>query len=392
MRVVINDFKFGKYEVHDEKVSWKGFGTAASFDGASLKGAEKTIYFFLELQKGNHTIKFFADETPSIKEIKVSQLGEDENFEVEKLRSSDYVKTDKKGIPFLSFVFLGIKPKGFSIASTCKSAAQKKTSDGDNLKVFVNGEILQNEKAPTSDKYKNFYFSGDLNKGKSEVLKIEPKAFEFLEDSVELWYDESPSVYVNIDLFDNVNRWISKVEKKILQSYYYSFVTTIAVTFKTIGWEYSSQFLFHSLKDKPEKLIFNNDNKLVAKIKENEEYQKIISIIKNQIRKEGESGQVQLGDVKNNLDVSFKGGDLEYSLHGLHKVDYEVISKKESEIEVNFTIFDVYDFVKKGYPLNLFKAPYIFANNQVDAAEFAGIVNNFEIEIRIQETLKIKDE
>ena len=148
----------------------------------------------------------------------------------------------------------------------------------------------------------------------------------------------------------------------------------------------------HSLKRNPKKLLFKNDDKLVAIIKGNNEYQKIISIIEEQIKKEGANGQIQLGDIKKKLDISFKGGDLEYSLHGIHKIDYEIISKKDKEIEVNFTLFDIYDFNKKGYSLNLFKAPYIFANNQVNSAELAGIISNFEIEIKLQESLKITDE
>ena len=84
LRVAIDGYEFGKYEVHDEKVSWKGFGTASSWNGASLKGGMKTVYFFLELQTGEHKVQFYADNTPAIKELSVVSLEEGEPFEIKK--------------------------------------------------------------------------------------------------------------------------------------------------------------------------------------------------------------------------------------------------------------------------------------------------------------------
>lgn len=43
LRIALDGFSFGKYEKHDEKISWKGFGTSSSWNGASLKGGTKTI-------------------------------------------------------------------------------------------------------------------------------------------------------------------------------------------------------------------------------------------------------------------------------------------------------------------------------------------------------------
>ena len=51
------------------------------------------------------------------------------------------------------------------IIASGRSGKQKDSTDGDNLKVLINGKIIQNEEAPTSDKYKNFYFSGDQLNG-----------------------------------------------------------------------------------------------------------------------------------------------------------------------------------------------------------------------------------
>ena len=51
LRISLDGFDFGKYERHQEMISWKSFGTSASWDGASLQGGTKTIYFFAELNE-----------------------------------------------------------------------------------------------------------------------------------------------------------------------------------------------------------------------------------------------------------------------------------------------------------------------------------------------------
>ena len=143
LRISIDDYEFGKYEINDESISWKGFGTASSWDGATLKGKTKTVYFFLQLQKGIHKIKFYADNTPVLKKIRILSLNSAEKFELEQEPPFQNIKLDKNGLPWISFIFLGIKPKDFFISSFCKSAKQKNGTDGDNLKVILNGKILE---------------------------------------------------------------------------------------------------------------------------------------------------------------------------------------------------------------------------------------------------------
>lgn len=77
LRAAIDNYEFGKHEAHQAKISWRGFGTAASWDGASLKGGTKTVYFFVALERGKHSIRFWADEKPTIHEIAVLQVDED---------------------------------------------------------------------------------------------------------------------------------------------------------------------------------------------------------------------------------------------------------------------------------------------------------------------------
>ena len=207
LRLILNGHEFGKFELHDEKISWKGFGTASSWDGASLKGSTKIIYFFVELNKGQHKLQFYADETPILKKIKVWQLKEGELFDLNDIQPKESIDIDEKCIPWLGFVFLGVKPKDFKISATCKTAT-KDNSDGNNVKVVANGRILKNEQAPTSRKYKNFYFSGDLDKGDKKNLELSPNKFLNVENSVELWYDQSPKIGISFKLFEKDNEYL----------------------------------------------------------------------------------------------------------------------------------------------------------------------------------------
>lgn len=205
LRITLDGYEFGKREIHEKKTSWHGFGTSAAWDGASLKGSDKTVYLFAELTDGEHSLTFIADGKPKLKKIEVYQLDkkktaiEDVIFEFNEKAAG--TKTDKNGIPWKSFVFQSqfnttpFKVKLIEITATCESAKQKGGTDGDNIKTYANGIIIKNPKAPTSNKYKNFFFSGDLSQGQTETLMLHGDQFSFSDSgdfSIELWYDESP--------------------------------------------------------------------------------------------------------------------------------------------------------------------------------------------------------
>lgn len=368
LRIALDDYDFGKYEIHDEKVSWKGFGTASSWDGASLKGNSKTIYFFVELQRGKHILQFFADKTPTLQELKILQFEKDEPFELQ-ARRNEPEKTDQKGIPWMSFIFLGVKPKHLSIEATTQSAAQKKSTDGDNLKVVTNGKIIQNPKAPRSQKYKNFYFSGDLNKGKTETITINPENFEYLEDSVELWYDQNPSATIHIQIFESIQEWLSKgVPESLKPKLYELALYMVSMGLSALNYDYSGQFLKHSLSKDPRKITFESTSRLAKRIKKDETYQQINLALKTQLKNGVLNGQIFLGDEKGGLKIEF-------------------YSKKISnhEYKVWIKLLDVYDFDAKKYDLNPIHNIVRIANE----LEKKEIQKNFEIEINIVDTIKI---
>ncbi len=234
LRVTLNNYKFGQEEVHNAKKSWQGFGTAASWDGDSLKGSEKTIFFFVKLASGKQTLKFTADGKPVLKEIKVLQLNQEgktiENAIFDFQETAPGTKTDEGGIPWKSFVFQGqfntdpFRVNLIDISATCKSGKQKNSTDGDNIKVYANDKIVTNPQAPTSKKYQNFFFSGDLSKGTPETLMLSGDQFAFNKSdfSVEIWYDEMPFLeQVKIEILGEtkydqkktLDRWIAKASE-----------------------------------------------------------------------------------------------------------------------------------------------------------------------------------
>lgn len=398
LRMELDGYEFGRHERHDEKTSWKGFGTASSWDGASLKGGTKIAYFFLELKKGQHTIKFYADETPILKEIKIWQLKKGESFELKNVSPDEKIDTDKKGISWRSFVFLGLKPKDFEISAICESSTKEK-SDGDNIKIVINGKILQSEKAPTSLKYKNFYFSGDLNKGKREKLQLSPNKFLQVENTVELWYDQSPKVDISFKLFDNDNEYLQKLDnfndKKASIRNKLNFGALLLEVFRP-DLEYTRKFLLYSISEKATDLKFGDSDSIAKKIKADIAYNKIKKIVIDDIRKGNMQAEINVEGI-----IAFETGDLFGALHGLKTLNFVAKKIAEKQFELEIVLFDIYDFEHKGF-LNAYTDNglyelknigedllFTYANDLADKGEFYEAVTNFDIHITIKDLLNI---
>ena len=397
MRVSLNGYEFGKLEIHAEKISYQGFGTSPSCDGASLKGGTKTTYFFVELNAGEHNLEFYADETPVLRELTVLQMKEGEVFdEIKSLQPSENIDTDEKGIPWLSFVFLGVKPKNFKITTICK-AATKDESDGDNVKVVVNGEILHNEQAPASDTYKNFYFSGDLDKGVERSLSITAEAFQLFEDSVELWYDQRPTLkQVKIELYENLEDYFDDLEDE--RWLYKKTLEVIAFGARATGMKYTGDFLSHALKDESEDLVFEKDDPIIQKIKNDKlAYNRILEIIKGELKEGKLEGKIILdvspepGD-----EVAFETIDLSKSLHGIKSIEYKAKLKEKRVFEVYFTLHDTYDFDYKSYKDVDYGYGYgyitTYINNLANRGENLNTVNNFSIQIKVEEIINLEND
>lgn len=398
LRVAINGYDFGKYEVHDETVSWKGFGASAAWDGASLKDASKTVYFLIDIQarKGDYlafnekrqqVLQFFADGKPTLQKIEVFELAKEELFSPKDVTPPQNILTDEKGIPWLSLVFLGTKPKAFTLQVSCRSGKQKNGSDGDNLKVAVNGKILPHPKASTSDTYKNFFFSGDQLQGKTGTLNLFPRDFVWFENAVELWYDQTPTIeQLEVSFFNASEDFLNYFDIKP-EEYYRDLAYRIVKRGRLIGRRYSADFLEHSLQKNPENLIFSENDKFVKKLKKDPAYPKLLGLVQEKIQRGILDGEIRLGGRE--PEVNFETKDLATALHGIKKIEY-IAHPKGNQYEVSINLFDIYDFknlpFKEGFhPIDNYVK---FYNNTIFLAELRGIVNNFEIKINLKETIK----
>lgn len=216
LRMILDWYEFWKKETHEDKISWKWFWVSASWNWSTLKWSMKTVYFIVHLNKWKHVIEFIADNTPEIKDLKLSRLNQKENNVVEDIifpfnEVAEWVHTDKYWIAWKAFVFQSkfnsnpFKVKLIDITATCKSWKQKWSTDWDNVKVYSNWKIVTNPVSPLSKKYRNFYFSWDISKWITESLMIPWDMFlhsESWDFSVELWYDQAPllnNIHIEID-------------------------------------------------------------------------------------------------------------------------------------------------------------------------------------------------
>lgn len=385
LRIALDGFSFGKYEKHVEMVQWKGFNTSSGWDGASLKGGTKTIYFFAELEQGQHKIQFFADRKPTIASLEVFAIQNNE-FILADLKPLEKIESNKKGIPWLSFVFLGVHGKNISLNVDTKSAKEKENTDADNLKVIINGKILQNEKAKTAPKYKNFYFSGDIKS--IGLLSIEDKDLSnplAFENSLELWYDEEPKINsLKIKFFDN-EEFLKELEPLVdLRKYVLSCLWFAVSCFYSSFQPYSAKFLIHATESNPKPLIFKSNHPIVKKIKSDPAYDKILKILNKRIKEGVLEGEIWPEGI--NGGIKFESYDLANSIHGIKKIEYQAKQKNNKTFEVKMVFFDIYDFEKTEPPFFLLH-PLQFPKNKIinalDMGEDLNILNNFEIKIYI---------
>lgn len=83
-------------------------------------------------------------------------------------------------------------------------------------------------------------------------------------------------------------------------------------------------------------------------IKKDKAYQKILSILKNQITDGNLEGQIIFGDEKRGFRIDFEESDLSTSLHGIKKMEFKIFENKKV-FDVNMKLFDVYDFDPTAY-------------------------------------------
>ena len=155
-------------------------------------------------------------------------------------------------------------------------------------------------------------------------------------------------------------------------------------------------FLAHSLQTNPADLELNNNDKIVGKIKADNSYNKIKEIVIREIKKGNMEGAVNVEGI-----VVFEIGDLFGALHGLKTLGFTANKIAENEFEVEIVLCDVYDFERKN-SLNAFTKRGIYEfedirkdlffsylNNLADKGEDYDVVKNFNIRIKINDSIRI---
>lgn len=394
LRISLDGYRLGKYEIHEEQISWKGFGTSASWDGSSLKGGVKTIYFFVNLHKGNHKIQFFADNKPAIKSVEVFEV-KNKKFELSNLSPPQNLQTHRKGIPWISIIFLGTFPKNFLIDVKTKSAKEKKSSDGDNIKILVNGKILKNPRVPSSKKYGNFYFSGDVKYLKFLLLGDKELSGDLaFENAIDLWYDQEPEILnLKVEFFD-IKQFLESLNLMDLRTYARIQARFVILGLKASFRPFSAKLLKHALQENPENIVLGTNSSIVKKIKADIAYKKILDKLKEKVSLGIMNGEIWPRDFKDDKEmngaINFNSHDLATSLHGIRKIEYQAKQKNNDKLEVEMIFFDVYDFEREKIP-SLFGEPkqYFKINilNAIDRAEALAVVKNFEIRIYVNDRI-----
>ncbi len=161
------------------------FDSEAAFNGNNLRGLQKTVLILMRLKQGQHTLRFFADKTPTLETLAVYEL---QNHE----RTFSYVPPDNYPIEdgdrrsWLTMVLVNQGVQSLRI----KAAASQGQRDDEDLKLMINGEVQENLE-PTA--HTHWFWCGRVLKGHNKVfektLDAAP-AFHY----VELWADKSPTI------------------------------------------------------------------------------------------------------------------------------------------------------------------------------------------------------
>ena len=173
-----------------------------AWNGTKLKGMRKIVILVTKLTKGDHWLKFIANETailekkPELKKIaKPNQA-----FKV-----VENLKTEERNRqPWVSIALLDLPLNFMDVSVTCK----KRFLDSDDLKLVIDGKIQKNEKAKIWGR--NWFWQGRQLKGQTETKRFNlnlPQGIHYLE----FWADRTP-------VLNEVNLGLGGIEGKSLEN------------------------------------------------------------------------------------------------------------------------------------------------------------------------------
>ena len=153
------------------------FDSPAAFPGGKLHGLSKSVFFFLPLTNGLHGISIISDVSASLEAVQVFQINTGEEVCL-----SNIVVEDGDCRPWLTFVFLGVLLKSFSLDLILR----RRFLDSDDVKVIIDNSVKRNNR---SILHKLWYFIASFNEAQRGDFETN---FTSGLHYVELWADRIP--------------------------------------------------------------------------------------------------------------------------------------------------------------------------------------------------------
>ncbi len=154
------------------------FDSPAAFSGGELHGLSKSVFFLVPLTDGLHEIVLTADISATLEKIQVYKMDPEEELGFSNITAED---GDRR--PWLTFVFLDVPSKAFSLSVNLK----KRFLDSDDVRVIVDDLIKRNYR---SILHKFWYFIASP-RGGEQSANFDTNFVRGLH-YVELWADKSP--------------------------------------------------------------------------------------------------------------------------------------------------------------------------------------------------------
>ncbi|MBU1180140.1 hypothetical protein KJ885_04310 [Patescibacteria group bacterium] len=165
------------------------FNIASSWNGTRVKGLIKTVIFILELNKGEHFIKFIPKKGTIIeKEPKIKPIKKQEKI-IKNIQAQDGNRR-----PWVTVALIDKPLNILDISLIC----EKRFMDSDDIKLIINGKIFKNKKSKVWGK--NWYWRGSQLRGKAKIERFYPKLKKGVH-YIEFWADRMPILQeVEIDM------------------------------------------------------------------------------------------------------------------------------------------------------------------------------------------------
>ena len=168
-----------------------------AWNGTHLKGISKIVILLTKLTKGDHWLKFIANETAILeKEPELKKIAKpNQAFKV-----IENLKTEERNRqPWITIALLDLPLNFMDVSVTC----EKRRLDSDDVKLIIDGEIQKNEKAKIWGR--NWFWQGRQLKGQTETKRFYlnlPQEIHYLE----FWADRTP-------VLDEVKLVLGEIEK-----------------------------------------------------------------------------------------------------------------------------------------------------------------------------------